>query len=42
MRRYAGTIHGFFTMQAILRVAREAMDDAGDFLRRRLAVPVRI
>ena len=42
MRRYAGTIHGFFTMQAILRVAREAMDDAGDFLRQRLADPVRI
>ena len=36
-RRYLGTIHGFFTMQGILRVAREAMNDAGAFLRRHLA-----
>jgi acetyl esterase len=32
-RRYLGTIHGFFTMQGILGVAREAMNDAGAFLR---------
>ena len=37
-RRYLGTIHGFFPMQGILRVAREAMNDAGAFLRRGLAV----
>jgi len=36
-RRYAGTIHGFFTMQAILRTAREAMRDAAAFLQRSLA-----
>jgi acetyl esterase len=36
-RRYLGTIHGFFPMQGILRVAREAMNDAGAFLRRGLA-----
>ncbi len=31
--RYPGTIHGFFTMPGILRVAREAMADAATFLR---------
>lgn len=36
-RRRLGTIHGFFTMQGILRVAREAMNEAGAFLRRGLA-----
>jgi acetyl esterase len=36
-RRYTGTIHGFFTMQGMLRVARDAMCDAGAFLRRALA-----
>jgi acetyl esterase len=36
-RRYPGTIHGFFTMQGILQVAREAMRDAGAFLRLNLA-----
>jgi acetyl esterase len=36
LRRYPGSIHGFFTMQAILRLAREAMHDAGAFLRWRL------
>jgi acetyl esterase len=35
-RRYAGTIHGFFTMQAILQAARESMRDAADFLWRNL------
>ena len=33
VRRYPGTIHGFFTMQGILRVAREALKDVADFLR---------
>jgi acetyl esterase len=33
LRRYAGAIHGFFTMPGILRIAREAIDDAGRFLR---------
>jgi acetyl esterase len=33
VRRYPGTIHGFFMMQGILRVAREALHDAGSFLR---------
>jgi acetyl esterase len=37
LRRYPGTIHGFFTMPAVLRLAREAMDDAAAFLRQRLA-----
>ena len=32
-RRYAGTIHGFFTMPGILQVAREAIGDAAAFLR---------
>jgi acetyl esterase len=36
-RRYDGTIHGFFTMPGTLRVAREALEDAGAFLRRHLA-----
>jgi acetyl esterase len=31
--RYPGTIHGFFTMPGILRVAREAIADAAAFLR---------
>ena len=35
-REYPGTIHGFFTMPAILRVAREAMMDAAAFLKRHL------
>ncbi|MCU1234921.1 MAG: Alpha/beta hydrolase fold-3 domain protein [Candidatus Solibacter sp.] len=33
LRRYAGAIHGFFTMPGILCLAREAIDDAGRFLR---------
>jgi acetyl esterase len=37
VRRYLGTIHGFFTMPGILRVAREAVGDAGAFLRQGLA-----
>jgi acetyl esterase len=37
VRRYLGTIHGFFAMQGILRPAREAMREAGAFLRRSLA-----
>jgi len=36
-RRYAGMIHGFFTMQAILQTAREAMRDSAAFLRHHLA-----
>jgi acetyl esterase len=35
-RRYAGAIHGFFAMPGILRIAREAIGDAGEFLRRSL------
>ena len=31
--RYPGTIHGFFTMPGILRLAREALADAATFLR---------
>lgn len=34
--RYAGAIHGFFTMQGILRLAREALNDAAAFLRAHL------
>jgi acetyl esterase len=37
LRRYLGTIHGFFTMQGILQVAREALNEAGAFLRQHLA-----
>ena len=33
LSRYEGTIHGFFTMPGILRVAREAMADTAAFLR---------
>ena len=33
-RRYPGTIHGFFTMLGTLQVAREAMKDAAEFLKR--------
>ena len=33
-REYPGTIHGFFTMPGILRVARDAMKDAAAFLKR--------
>lgn len=36
LRRYPGAIHGFFTMPGILRLAREALKDVGDFLRLRL------
>jgi acetyl esterase len=36
IRRYAGTIHGFFTMPGTLRVAREALNDVAEFLRFRL------
>jgi acetyl esterase len=32
-RRYDGTIHGFFTMPGILQVARDAMHDAGEFVK---------
>jgi acetyl esterase len=34
VREYPGTIHGFFTMPGMLRVAREAMNDAAAFLKR--------
>jgi acetyl esterase len=33
VRRYLGTIHGFFMMQGILQVARQALNDAAAFLR---------
>jgi acetyl esterase len=33
MRRYPGTIHGFFGMPGILGVAREALADVGAYLR---------
>ncbi|MBN9657328.1 MAG: alpha/beta hydrolase [Acidobacteria bacterium] len=33
LRRYPGTIHGFFTMPGALGVAREAMSDIAEFLR---------
>jgi acetyl esterase len=36
VRRYAGAIHGFFTMPGTLRIAREALQDVADFLRRHL------
>ena len=39
VRRYLGTVHGFFTMQGTLKVARDAMNDAGIFLRQHLAPP---
>jgi acetyl esterase len=32
-KRYPGTIHGFFTMPGILRVARDAMSEVAEFLR---------
>jgi len=36
VRRYRGMIHGFFTMQGVLQVAREALHDAAAFLRHSL------
>ncbi len=33
--RYAGAIHGFFTMQGVLRLAREALQESAAFLRGR-------
>ncbi len=38
-RRYLGTIHGFFGMPGVLRVARKALEDASEFLRRHLTQP---
>jgi acetyl esterase len=38
VRRYAGAIHGFFTMPGTLRLAREALQDVAGFLRCRLRV----
>jgi len=32
-RRYPGTIHGFFTMPGVLRIAREALHDVAEFIR---------
>ncbi len=32
-KRYAGMIHGFFGMASVMDTAREAMNDAGEFLR---------
>ena len=37
VRRYAGAIHGFFTMPGTLGVAREALRDVAEFLRCRLS-----
>jgi acetyl esterase len=36
LKRYEGAIHGFFQMGGVLRVAREAVEDACAFLRARL------
>ncbi len=36
LRRYDGMIHGFFAMAGVLRAARQALDDAGAFLRKHL------
>ena len=36
VRRYPGTIHGFFAMPGTLGVARQAMADVAEFLRVRL------
>jgi acetyl esterase len=36
LRRYPGTIHGFFTMPGILCAAREAIQETGGFLRGQL------
>jgi acetyl esterase len=36
LRRYPGTIHGFFPMQGTLRIARESLRDAAAFLRHSL------
>jgi acetyl esterase len=37
VRRYLGTIHGFFMMQGILQVARQALNDAAAFLQASLS-----
>jgi acetyl esterase/lipase len=37
LRRYPGAIHGFFPMQAVLRIARESLADAAAFLRDHLS-----
>jgi acetyl esterase len=34
LKRYLGAIHGFITLTGISRLAREAIDDAGAYLRR--------
>ena len=36
LRRYPGAIHGFFTMQAVLHLARESLNYAAAFLRAHL------
>jgi acetyl esterase len=33
LRRYHGAIHGFFTMQAVLHLARGSLNEAAAFLR---------
>lgn len=33
LRRYPGAIHGFFTMQAVLHLARGSLNEAAAFLR---------
>jgi acetyl esterase len=37
LRRYEGAIHGFFTMQATLAVARQSLADVAAFLRAHLS-----
>lgn len=34
LRRYEGAIHGFFQMPEVMRLAREAIGDAGEYLRK--------
>ncbi|MBZ5623941.1 MAG: alpha/beta hydrolase [Acidobacteriia bacterium] len=38
VRRYPGTIHGFFTMPGTLRLARQAIRDVAEFLKFRLVI----
>lgn len=34
LKRYEGAIHGFFQMPKVMRLAREAIGDAGEYIRR--------
>jgi acetyl esterase len=38
-RRYPGAIHGFFTMQAVLHLARGSLNEAAAFLRAQFSSP---